>query len=258
MNIIKAAQSLTFTVELAARFSRPVSTKYSMLINAASDQLEVAPVDSDCGPDLGTELEFETFGDRFRVYPTRIQEQVLKRSIGTRFSLIMLAVLALGSGRLEARLGFTKAQCDEYYKVAGEQYSWGPGLNWFEYKIGIFLINIAFLDDRAVAMTYANQTGSLSEEMVSVLLDTGNISRAELKEDFTLEKTRPSVGHAKATFWTSAKYPGVIVFLSAAKPGYDLVSVTTEESRAATEAAFKGTAGKNIQGSASPLAGKTP
>src|ERR1700756_2729988 len=35
-------------------------------------------------PDSSSELELEDFGVRFRVYPTRIQQQVLKRWIGTQ------------------------------------------------------------------------------------------------------------------------------------------------------------------------------
>src|SRR5271165_5797464 len=35
-------------------------------------------------PGVSSELELEDFGVRFRVYPTRIQQQVLKRWIGTQ------------------------------------------------------------------------------------------------------------------------------------------------------------------------------
>ena len=155
---------------------------------------------------------------------------------------IIAALIGLWASSGEARLGFTRAECDLYYKVAGEQFSWGSGLKWFEYKVGVFSINIAFLNDKAVAITYANHTGGLSEEMVSLLLNTGNISRAELKEDFILEKARPDLSRSRATLWTSPRYPGVIVSLLSGKSGYDLVSVTTEESREATEASFRATA----------------
>ena len=35
-------------------------------------------------PDSSSDLDLEDFGVRFRVYPTRIQQQVLKRWIGTQ------------------------------------------------------------------------------------------------------------------------------------------------------------------------------
>jgi hypothetical protein len=157
--------------------------------------------------------------------------------------LIIMAAIGLLAGSAQARLGLTREQCDEYYKVTGEQYSWGSPLSWFEYKFGVFTIDIAFINDKAVSITYANHSGGLTNDMVSVLLDTGGISRGDLKEDFVLEKAQFDASHPRFTLWTSPRYPGVIVSLmTGKKSGYELVSVTTEESRAATKANLKETA----------------
>jgi hypothetical protein len=149
--------------------------------------------------------------------------------------LTFMVPIFLLAGSAHARLGLTREQCDLYYKSAGQQYSWGPRMKWFEYKLGAFTIDIGFLKEKAVSISYANHTGALSDEMVTILLETGDISRADLKEDFALEKAQFDANHPKSTLWTSPRYPGVVVSLIPGKSGYDLVLVTTKESREAME-----------------------
>jgi hypothetical protein len=149
---------------------------------------------------------------------------------------ILIVAVGLPAGSVHARLGLSREQCDAYYKSAGQQYSWGAGMNWFEYKLGAFTIDIAFLNGKAVSISYANHTGVLTDEMVTILLETGDISRADLKEDFALERAQLDANHHRSTLWTSPRYPDVIVSLMPGKSGYDLVLVTTKESREAMEA----------------------
>jgi hypothetical protein len=102
--------------------------------------------------------------------------------------LLAVASLALAAVNANARLGFTKAECDTYKQegidatlIPPKDPLYEPGMV-FSYVVGNVNIFILFKDDKAVGMLYDDGSEAFTDEMYHTLLTENGVNPAELRQ----------------------------------------------------------------------------